>query len=342
MNIMITCAGRRVDLIKLFKNALGNQGYVFAGDTNPTSAALQEADKGFVLPPVKDSNYFDTLLDICKEHQVRMLIPLLALELPLLAKQRDRYLDAGTLAVISSPEVVEICFDKLATYELLKTWGISVPKTYISLAEARAALTKGEINYPVVLKPRWGSASVGIFYVHEDEEMEIAYRFIKKLLPRTSGLAEANAKDPERCVLIQEKLCGQEYGLDIINDLNLSYITTFAKRKLSIQFGWTDAAIICNDKQLQDLGKSIGKQLGHIGNLDCDVMLTEEGCFVMDLNPRFGGGYPFSHQAGANLPAALIAWASGKEADPNWLKVEENFMAAKFDSMIEIKSRGVL
>lgn len=336
MNIAITCAGRRVDLIKLFKDALGNQGYVFAGDANPNAAALQKADKGFVLPSVKHSDYFDTLVNICKQHQVSLLIPLLDLELPLLARQRERFLEVGTLAVISSPEVVDTCFDKWATFELLKSWGVSVPKTYISLAEAMQALSQGEINLPLVVKPRWGSASVGIFYVQDDEEMELAYRFVKKFISGTS-LAAASAKDPERCVLIQEKLCGQEYGLDIINDLTGSYITTFAKRKLSMLAGGTDSAIVVEDKRLTDLGKSIGQNLGHISNLDCDVIVTEDSCFVIDMNPRFGGGYPFSHQAGANLPAALIAWASGKEADPNWLKVQPNFMAAKFDSLLEIK-----
>lgn len=341
MNIIITCAGRRVDLIKLFKNALGNNGYLLACDANPNAAALQEADKGFVLPSVKHSDYSDTLIDICKQHQVCLLIPLLDLELLLLARQRARFIEVGTLPVVSSPEVIDTCFDKWVTFELLKKWGVSVPKTYISLSEARQALSQGEINLPVVVKPRWGSASVGIFYVHDDEEMEMAYRLVKKLILRTS-LAEASTKDHESSVLIQEKLCGQEYGLDIINDLTGSYITTFAKRKLSMLAGSTDAAIVVEDKKLKDLGQSIGQKLCHIGNLDCDVIVTENGCFVIDMNPRFGGGYLFSHQAGANLPLALIAWARGKEADPNWLKIQPNFMAAKFDSLLELKSMEAL
>ncbi|MDZ8050444.1 MAG: ATP-grasp domain-containing protein [Aulosira sp. ZfuVER01] len=341
MNIVITCAGRRIDLINFFKDALAKNGYVLACDANPNAAALQKADKGFVVPSVKHSDYFDIIVNICKQHQVRLLIPLLDLELPLLARQRDRFLEVGTFPVISSPEVIDTCFDKWATFELLTNWGISVPKTYISLSDARQALSQGEIKFPLVIKPRWGSASVGIFSVQDDEEMEMAYQFAKKLIFGTS-LADVSAKDPQRCVLIQEKLYGQEYSLDIINNLTGSYITTFAKRKLSMLAGSTDAAIVVDDKRLKDLGASIGQQLGHISSLDCDVIVTADGCFVIDMNPRLGGGYPFSHQAGANLPAALIAWASGKEADPNWLKVRPNFMAAKFDALEEIKSMATV
>ena len=46
------------------------------------------------------------------------------------------------------------------------------------------------------------------------------------------------------------------------------------------------------------------------GNLDMDVLLTREGyAYIIDMNARFGGGYPYSHMAGVDLPAALVAWA---------------------------------
>ena len=38
--------------------------------------------------------------------------------------------------------------------------------------------------------------------------------------------------------------------------------------------------------------------------------------YVIDMNARFGGGYPFSHLAGMDLPRAYVAWAEGKEAEP--------------------------
>jgi carbamoyl-phosphate synthase large subunit len=88
------------------------------------------------------------------------------------------------------------------------------------------------------------------------------------------------------------------------------------------------------DDRLEMIGETIGEKLGHIGLLDCDAFITKHGCYVIDMNPRIGGGYPFSHIAGANLPAALIAWASGQTPDPAWFNIEPNVAAARFDDLL--------
>ena len=44
-------------------------------------------------------------------------------------------------------------------------------------------------------------------------------------------------------------------------------------------------------------------EAGDIGNLDVDIMQRANGDYcVLELNPRFGGGFPFSYEAGVNLP----------------------------------------
>lgn len=339
MNVFLTCAGRRNYLLKFFQEALGNQGKVFAGDASIEAPTLQEADESFLLPRINHSEYFEKLLDICQQKQVRLLIPLNDLELPYLAKQRDRFLAIGTILVVSSPEVIDICFDKFATFQFLQNLGISAPKTYLSLAEARAAIGRGEITFPLVVKPRWGSASIGIEYPEDDEELELAYRFVKKSIMK-SFLAEVSSSAPDRCILIQERLIGQEHGLDIINNLDGSYITTFVKRKLTMRAGETDRAVTLENEELKQLGEKIGQKLGHIGNLDCDVIVGQQGLCVLELNPRFGGGYPFSQMAGANIPAALIAWANGEEPDPSWLTVQGNIASSKCDRLVTVRSKA--
>ncbi|MEC4813705.1 MAG: ATP-grasp domain-containing protein [Scytonema sp. PMC 1069.18] len=337
MNIMLTCAGRRNYLVQYFQEVLKNRGRVFAGDTSAEAPALHEADKGFVLPSVTHVDYFDKLLYICQQYDVRLLISLNDLELPLLARQRDRFLKIGTIPVLSSPEVIETCNDKWATFQFLERHNIPTAKTYLSLNEARQALNRGDITFPLVVKPRWGSASIGIGYAEDNEELELTYRFVKKLLSRTI-LAEISASNPDKCVLIQERVFGQEHGLDIINDLNSNYIATFAKHKLVMRAGETDRAVTVEDEELKHLGQTIGHKLGHIGNLDCDVIVGGKEFKVIEMNPRFGGGYPFSHQAGANLPAALIAWANGEKPDLNWLKVEKNITSSKCERLVNIQS----
>jgi carbamoyl-phosphate synthase large subunit len=328
MNILLSCSGCRNYLIDFFKAALAGSGQVFVCDSNPDAVSLQEADRGFLVPRSTHEGYFDRLLNICQQNQIGLLISLNDLELPLLALQRNRFLEIGTIPLISDPTTIDICFDKWKTYRFLKQNNIPTPKTYRSLADALEAIAIGELKFPLVVKPRWGTASIGIEFPQDSEELELAYRLVKKRLTRTI-LASASSIDPARSVLIQERIVGGEYGLDVINNLKARYVTTFAKRKLSMRGGETDRAITLDNPDLTAIGEKIGRNLKHVGNLDCDVLSGSQGYCVLEMNPRFGGGYPFSHVAGANLPAALIAWATGKLASSNWLTVEPNVMSSK-------------
>ena len=333
MNILLTCAGRRNYLVGYFQEALNGLGRVFAADANAGASALHEADMGFVVPPAHDPRYVDALLDICSANDVGMLIPLNDLELPVLAKRREDFTAVGTLPVVSSPDVIDICFDKWGTVTFLERIGLKAPKTYLTLEDALAAVSAGEIDYPLVVKPRWGSASIGLEFPADREELEMACKLTRKRLSR-SLLAEAGAADLTHSILIQEKLSGWEYGLDVVNDMEGNHECVFVKRKLAMRAGETDRAQTIKNDELEAIGAMIGRSLRHIGNLDCDVLAGENGLATLEMNPRFGGGYPFSHAAGANLPAAFIAWANGAEPNPDWLEVTPNVMASKCDRLL--------
>jgi carbamoyl-phosphate synthase large subunit len=337
MNVLLTCAGRRNYMVEFFRAALDGRGQVCAADCSRDAPALHEADRAFVVPPIGHPEYIAHMLELCRVNAVRLLVPLNDLELPLLARHRERFRDEGTVAVVSSPHVIETCFDKAATGRFLESCGIAYPKAYLSLREARTALERGEIALPVVVKPRWGSASIGIVHVERADDLAPAYHLIRQQLPGTI-LAATSARDPERSVLIQERLLGQEYGLDVVNDLAGRYVTTFARCKLAMRAGETDRAVTVEGHEFDRVGAMIGQRLGHVGNLDCDVFLAEDRLYALELNPRFGGGYPFCHIAGANLPAALIAWASGEAPDPPWLRVRPGVTAAKCDRLVAVTS----
>ena len=314
---------------------VNNCGQVFACDASPDAPALQIADKGFVVPPADADNYLDVLLTICREQRVRLLIPAVEPELPLLAAHRARFLEIGTLPLVSSPEIVAICYDKLETAAFLDRCGLAAPRTYVQLEAAQEALSRGEITFPLVVKPRWGVSSIGLAIAEDDQELDFAFKTAEKQIA-CPFLAQASAAAPGGCVLIQERLSGEEYGLDIVNDLNGRYVCTFAKRKLRMRAGQTDRAVTVKDERLEKLGQIIGENLGHVGILDCDLFASEQGCRIIDLNPRIGGGYPFSHVAGANVPAALIAWMNGEEADPSCFQMRPDLVIARSDEYVAI------
>jgi len=332
LNVLLSCAGRRNYLIEYFRSAPGVS-RIIATDASEYAPALADADESIVVPLVSDPDYVDVAADICRQYQVGLLISLNDLELPVLAEHRERFASMGVSLVVSSPDVIRTCFDKWATVRFLESAGIEFPRTYVSLTDALRALQAGQLQLPLVIKPRWGTASIGIEFVDDEEVLVETYEHVRARA-MASIIGSASTTDPERCLLIQERLEPPEYGLDVVNDLSGRYVTTFARRKLAMRAGETDRAVTVDDRVLSRIGARIGTALAHVGNLDCDIFMRDGEAVVLEMNPRFGGGYPFSHAAGADVPAALVAWAMGREPEPSWLEIEPGVAAAKCDRVV--------
>lgn len=334
MNILFTCAGRRTYLLKYFRENLESGDKIIATDMQLSAPALQAADVKVQVPAVYADNYIDITLNICKEHNVDILISLNDLELPILADNKARFESMGIKLIVSSPEVIDICFDKYKTAQWVESIGLNAPKTYVRLADAKDALARGEISFPLFMKPRWGSGSIGLESIEDIEELDIYYHLLLKKIKKTI-LATASVGD--EYIMIQEKLTGSEFGLDVMNDLNGNHVAVSVKQKLAMRAGETDKAITCDLPIVREMGQKIGENLKHIGNLDVDIMQRANGDYcVLELNPRFGGGYPFSYEAGVNMPKAIIDWVKGQAVDVGKLQPEYGKMFAKNDYLVNV------
>ena len=231
--------------------------------------------------------------------------------------------------------VIDICFDKYKTSEFLSKIGLKSPKTYISYEEAILALKSGDLNFPVIIKPRWGSGSIGIEIAYDFEDLEILYNYLKKKLSR-SILAKASIS--EESLLIQEYINGSEYGLDVMNDLHGKHCGVSIKKKLSMRAGETDKAITIKNDEIFSIGRTIGEKLKHIANLDCDILEKDGEFYVLELNPRFGGGYPFSHEAGVNMPKAIISWLKNEMPSKSCFIANTNKTFAKCDILVNVSN----
>jgi len=336
MNVLLTSVGRCNRLVRDFRQALSDDGLVFAADASTEAPALREANHSFVIPRCTDPSYVGRLLEICGEHDVGLLVPRLDREYAVLAGERERFLALGTVPVVSDRHVLALCEDKARTNCFLAECGLRTPATWLSLTEARLALDNRELSYPVVVKPRFGSTSVGFEEASDARELALVYELA--LIRAPQHLPPSANVRAEESVLIQERLGGVEYGIDVINDLHGHYVTTFARRKLQMRGGNTDRAVTVNNEQLTMLGRILGERLGHIGCLDCDVFLFPDSApVVIDLNPRFGGRLPFSHLAGANLAAALVAWRQGEAPRPAALAPRANVHVSKFEDFAVVE-----
>lgn len=338
MNILFTCAGRRNYLINYFKEALNGDGKVFAADMQLSAPSMADADDAIVVRRVDDPDYVNDLIQICKDHQIDAIISLNDLELPILSKQKDRIEEeTNARVIVHAEEIVETCFDKLKTIRFAKELGINVPATYSDVDSAKKAIKANNLNYPVVVKPRWGSASIGLEFPNDEKELELAYELINYRLDRTI-ISEVSKQDRNQAIMIQQKIPGKEFGLDIINDLDGNHQAVIVKEKLAMRTGETDKAKTVHNLELKNIGRLIGKNLGHVGNLDCDIMEEDGKYYLIEMNPRFGGGYPFSHEAGANVPKAIIHWLKGEKAPKKCFEVKQDMAFSKCDRLMKVKS----
>lgn len=317
MNILLTSVGRRTYMVQYFKEALNGSGKVHAANSIKTYT-MDVADESVVTPLIYDDGYIDFLLKYCIENKINAIISLFDIDLPVLAKNKDRFTKVGITTIVSDSWFIKICNDKWLTYKFLKDNGIKTPASFLNIKDSLSAIKQGEVNYPLIIKPRWGMGSIGIFEADNADELQIFYNKTKRAI-QNSYLRYESQQAPDQCIIVQEKLCGGEYGIDLFHDLEGNFLTSVCKKKIAMRAGETDGAEIIEDAKLNDLAVNISNLSKHIGNLDIDCFGVDDTFYVLELNCRFGGQYPFSHLAGVNFPAALIQMLTNQEINKQYL-----------------------
>lgn len=318
MNILLASAGRRSYMVTYFKEALKGLGEVHASNSVYTYT-LRCADKYVVTPNIYDSTYIEFLLDYCIKHEIKAIISLFDIDLPILAKNKALFEKNGIKVIVSDYPTTQICNDKWKTHEFLAKNRINHIPSFIDLEDAKISLRNGSIHYPLIIKPRWGMGSIGIYKVNNDDELDVLYKKLNSEIFDTY-LKYESSETSNKCILIQEFITGQEVGLEVLNDLNGNYVTSVAKKKLAMRSGETDIAEIIDPAPFQNIAKSLSNELKHIAVLDVDCFITADNTiYVLEMNCRFGGQYPFTHNAGAHFPKQIIAWLNGESTNVDYI-----------------------
>lgn len=317
MNVMLTSVGRRAYMVKYFKEVLGEGGKVYVCNSDDKSIAFKYADEKVISPLIYDENYIPFLLDYCRRNSIDILISLFDIDLLMLAKHKNQFEEIGTKVIVSDPQIVEICNDKWKTYQFLINNGFCAPASYLSINQVIQKIAAGELNYPIVVKPRFGCGSISVAIAYDEEDLFYLTKKANKEIT-TSYLKYESAVTEEK-VIYQECLKGQEYGADIINDLNGVTQNVIVRKKIAMRSGETDIAELVDEPAIKDTLFKLGSVTKHISNMDCDVFLVDGKPYILEMNARFGGGYPFSHMGGCNLPQAIVNWVKGKEVSKDMI-----------------------
>lgn len=309
MNILITSAGTRGYLIRYFKETLKEKGKIFAADCSKYAPALYNADNYFIVPPASDKNYIAELFNICQKNGIKGVISLNDIELPVLAQYKSKFIEKGIQLIVSDKSVIDLCYDKYKTFLFLKENKFPFPKTFISLNEVLMEIKYKAVKFPLLIKPRKGSASIGI----------------KKVF----NIAELRDKFEEKKFIIQEFLQGDDYGVDVFCNSDLVPISIFAKRKMRIIAGEADREVTVYDDKMIDYIKNVTGKLKLYGPGDIDLIKRGNEYFISDINPRFGGGYPIAHAVGADFPKKIIGLIKGKVLEADFRRYPDNIVMMK-------------
>ena len=253
------------------------------------------------------------MIDYCQKKAIDIVISLFDIDLLMLARHKKEFEEVGTKVIVSEPQIVEVCNDKWKTYNFLKDNGFNAPLSFLKMDEVIDKIAVGELSYPIVVKPRYGCGSISVAIAHDEEDL----RYLTKKANEdiASSYLKYESAVTEEKVIYQECLKGQEYGADIINDLHGETQNVIVRKKLAMRSGETDIAQLVDEPIIKNTLLRLGNYTKHIANMDCDVFLVDGVPYVLEMNARFGGGYPFSHMGGCNLPKAIVDWAKGKIVD---------------------------
>ena len=311
-NILILSAGRRVELVKAFKNAskkLG-KGKIIAADATNTAPALYFADDFFVIKRVSDPDYIPSLVELIKAQDIGLVVPTIDTELITLSENRKAIENCGGKILISSVDCIAICRDKIQTARFLQENNFLTPKIYNHPSECKV--------FPLFIKPVSGSSSINAFKVHTKKELDFFFSYIEN-------------------PLIQNYIEGKEYSVDVFCDFDAQPITIVPRERLATRSGEILKGKVVKDVQIIEETKKLVAVLKPVGQITVQLIRTAANEIVfLEINARFGGGSPMSILAGANSCENLFRLLDGENLVYNE-NYTDNLTIARFDDSVIIK-----
>ena len=289
VTVLVSSAGRRVELLRSFRAALHDlhlEGRVLATDRSWYSSAWHSADERFQVPGCDEPDFVTRMVELCREQHVDLVVPTIDPELPVLTAARDNLAEVGTTVAVSSPEVVALAADKQATNEWLRAHGFPTVRQ-ATLDDVRAE--PGLWPYPVLVKPRFGSAGKGVAVVRDRTELDVA------------------ARDGD--VVVETLATGAEHTIDALVDRAGRCVCAVPRRRIEVRAGEVAKAVTVRSPELERLAVDVCDALpGAYGPITIQAFLDEPAgrVAIIELNARFGGGFPLSREAGADFPRWIL------------------------------------
>ena len=309
-SVLFTSVGRRGYLLDWFR-ASGLFDRIIAVNSEPCTA-FAHADSWEVLPATASEDFEKKFFDTVEKFDVGLVVPLTDIDSFVISHFAPTLSQRGVFFLGSDRNNVEQMIDKASWPEYLSNLGFPVARSFRNVDAASEAILAGVIAFPLMLKPRVGTSSNNLRIVQNMSELVEGYVALCKTAEPNPLEKLIGVPGNERFI-VQEFFSGLEYGFDLLADFSGNFEGFLSRQKLSMRSGETDIAITTAEAPGTFSVQKLSEALGVIGVADVDLMKSsEEATAIIDINPRIGGGYPFSHIAGADLPGWVWAWMRGE------------------------------
>lgn len=284
-NILITSIGRRVELVESFVNSAKEllSADVYGTELNPTmSSASRFVRTCFEMPRIDSRDYIEKLESLCVENNIGLVVPTLDTELLLLSSNRDRFENLGIHIVVSDFDLVTKCRDKRLTVDLFNSLSIPVPQE----------LSLHDDVYPKFGKPISGSLSKGLVRINSEDEIT------KDLYTRNDMIFMEYINPLEY----------DEYTVDAYFNKVGSCKALVPRKRIEVRGGEISKGVTDKGEVYAELLKRLDFIKGARGVLTVQVFVNKANHQIkgIEINPRFGGGFPLALAAGADYPSWLI------------------------------------
>jgi carbamoyl-phosphate synthase large subunit len=286
IRILLSSAGRRVELAECFRQAakdLEIDLWIVAADMSPEwSPACQVADAAIAVPGCLQPDFHDRIADICQSQAIDLIVPTIDTELLGYAQNRQRFRETGTDTVVASEVFIRLARNKRLTMETLPRYGIDVPETWTW--EDRHS----RFSYPLIAKPVDGSCSQGIRLIGSAKDLE-------------------KYGDGFTGYLFQELCSGNEYTVNCYYEQNQCRCA-IPHRRVKTRTGEVLFAETERVAVLEEAAQKMAAIPGIDGPLCFQAFYDPQTgrCQVIEINARFGGGYPICDYAGGRFALWLL------------------------------------
>lgn len=316
MNILFCSVGRRCELLKDFRATLGNEVKIVVTDNSQVAPAMAFADKAYLVPLISDPSYISIILDICKKEQIQAVTTLIDPEIMLLAEHREEFEKLGVIVLAPYLETAKLCFNKYDMYRFLTQKGIPTVKTYGSYTEFLSSYEEDGIKFPVFVKPRTGSGSVGARKIDTLELLQ-------------------QVTEQDESLIIQELMTGKDLDADVyVDTISHKPVAVFSKKKLSTTIGGANKTISFKDEKLFAFVQKIIGEMQFNGPLDMDFFYQDGTYYLSEINPRFGGAYLHAYGAGVDFIRMIRENVEGRENPVCIGEYEEDVVMMMYDSVV--------